>query len=229
MLEDLHIGVAVHGSDEKHLGALSRVVIEPASEQVTHLVVEPGLAESGNLLKPGGWETPRERVVPVALVAAASKGDVRLTCDEAAFLRLPLFERVQFTDVDTTAATGTQGQWQSQFQFGQLLNLAAAGLGGLPYMPPESVSLDETPTAFDIEEGTEVWRLHPHEEVGTVERVLVDPATQRVSALVVRRSGLLQHHRVLLPIDQVRDMDEGFAHITLTPDEVDALAPYTEE
>src|SRR5579872_1326486 len=196
MLEDLHIGVAVRGSDEKHLGSLSRVVIEPANEQVTHLVVEPGLAESGNLLKPGGWETPRERVVPMELVEAASKDEVRLTCDEAAFQQLPLFERRQFTNVDTAAATGTpgqQGQWRSRFQLGQLVNFVSAGwgLGAAPYAAPADISLNETPTAFAIEEGTQVWRLDPHEEVGTVERLLVDPATQRVSALVVRRSGLL--------------------------------------
>ena len=230
MLEDLHIGVAVRGSDEKHLGSLSRVVIEPANEQVTHLVVEPGLAESGNLLKPGGWETPRERVVPMELVEAASKDEVSLTCDEAAFQQLPLFERIQYTDVDTAAATGTRGQWHSRFQLGQLLNYVSAGwgLGAAPYVAPADISLNETPTSFAIEEGSPVWRLDPHEEVGAVERVLVDAATQRVSALVVRRSGLL-HHRVLLPIDRVRGVDEGVVHITLTPAEVDALAPYTEE
>lgn len=230
MLEDLHIGAAVRGSDGNHLGSLSRVVIEPANQQVTHLVVEPGLAESGNLLKPGGWETPRERVVPMDQVATADKDEVRLTCDEAGFQQLPLFERKQYTDVDATAAIGTRGQWQSRFQLGQLLNYVASGwgLGAAPYIAPADISLNETPTSVAIEEGSPVWRVDPHEEIGTVERVLVDAATQRVSALVVRRSGLLRH-RVLLPVDQISGVEEGVVHVTLTPAEVDALAPYTEE
>jgi uncharacterized protein YrrD len=227
MLEDLHIGVPVRGSNGNHLGSLSRVVIEPSSKQVTHLVVEPGLVESGNLLKPGGWETPREHVVPMSLVAAASKDEVRLTCDESAFQRLPLFERKQYADVDA-AATGTRGQ--SRFQLGELVNFVAAGwgLGAAPYIAPADISLNETPGSVAIEEGSPVWRLDPHEEIGAVERVLVDAATQRVSALVVRRSGLL-HHRVLLPIEKVSGVDDGVVHVTLSPAEVDALAPFTEE
>src|SRR5579859_464872 len=230
MLEDLHIGVVVRGSEGEHLGVLTRVVIESASEQVTHLIVEPGLAESGNLLRPGGWDTPRERVVPMELVEVASKDEVRLTCDENAFQQLPLFERRQYVDVDGAAATGVQGQWQSRFQFGQLLNFIAAGwgLGAAPYIAPEETVQNEAAGSVAIEEGSQVWRLQPHEEVGTVERVFVDAATRRVSTLVVRRTGLLRQ-RVLLPIDQVHTVDEGVVHVTLTPAEVDALTPYAEE
>lgn len=230
MLEDLHIGVAVRGSDEKHLGALSRIVIEPASDQVTHLIVEPGLLESGNALKPGGWEVPRERVVPMELVTSASKDEVHLTADEASFLRLPLFERKQYTDVDGAAATGTKGQWHSRFQLGQILSFVSAGwgLGAAPYVPPADISYNETPTSVAIEEGAPVWRMEPREEIGTVERVLLDTATQRVSALVMRRSGL-PHHRVLLPIEQVRGMEGGVVLVVLSPTEVGALAAYTEE
>lgn len=230
VLEDLHIGVAVHGSDGKHLGSLSRIIIEPASEQVTHLIVEPGLIESGDALKPGGWETARERVVPMKLVASANKDDVRLTTDEAAFLQLPLFERIQYTEASETTAQGASGKLPSRFRFGQLLNFVSAGwgLGAAPFVPPADVTFNETPTSVAIEEGAPVWRLEPREEIGTVERVLVDAATQRVSELVVRRAGLL-HHRVLLPIDQVRGLEGGVVLVVLSPAEVDALAHYMEE
>ena len=230
MLEDLHIGVAVRGSDHHHLGKLSRVVIEPAGEQVTHVVIKPGLAESGNLLKPGGWEEPRERVAPVTLIAAASKDEVRLACDEAAFHLLPLFERIQYTDVDVTAPEGAPGRTLSRFQLGELVNYISSGwgLGAAPYVAPAEITLSETPTAVNIEEGSPVWRLHPHEEIGVVERVLVDAATQRVSALVMRRMGLLRQ-RVLLPIERVSNVDGGVVHVALSDTEIDALAPYEEE
>lgn len=230
MLEDLHIGVAVHGSDHHHLGKLSRVVIEPAGEQITHVVVKPGLAESGNLLKPGGWEEPRERVVPVALIAVASKDDVRLACDETAFQQLPLFERKEYADVDVMAGAGASGPALTRFQLGELVNYISSGwgLGAAPYVAPADISLNETPTAINIEDGSPVWRIHPHEEIGVVERVLVDATTQRVSALVMRRTGLFRH-RVLLPIERVSNVDDGVVHTTLSDDEIGTLAPYEEE
>lgn len=230
MLEDLHIGVAVRGSDGRHLGKLSRVVIEPAGEQVTHVVIKPGLAESGNLFKPGGWEEPRERVAPVELIASANKDEVRLTYDEAAFHQLPLFEHKQYTDVDVTAATGAPGQALSRFQLGELVNYIASGwgLGAAPYVAPADISLNETPTSVNIEEGSPVWRIHPHEEIGIVERVLVDPSSQRVSALVMRRTGLFRH-RVLLPIERISNVDDDVVHVTLSDADIEALAPYEEE
>lgn len=230
MLEDLHIGAPVRSSDGGHLGSLTRIVVEPSSQQATHLIVDPGLVESGNLLRPGGWETPRERVVPVNLVEATTRDEVRLSVDEAGFQQLQLFERKQYTDMDGTAATGAQDQWQSRFQLGELLNFVASGwgLGAAPYVAPADISLNETATSVTIEEGSKVWRVEPHEEVGTVERVLADATTQHVRALVVRRSGL-RGHRVVLPVERVRNFDGSVVHIALTPAEVDALALYKEE
>lgn len=229
MQEDLRIGVAVTGSDGTHLGKLTRIVIDRSDGQVTHLVVDPGLAESGNLLAPGGWEKPRERVIPVALVASAGEHGLALACDEAAFQQQPLFEHKQFTDADVSAATGPEGPWQSRFELGEVLNYVSAGwgLGAAPYIAPADVTLNETPGSAALAEGTAVWRLEPHDEVGHVDRVLADAETQRVSALVVRRKGLLAH-RVVLPMDKIAGIDDDVIHITLTDAELDALPRFEE-
>lgn len=229
MLEDLRIGVTVTGSGGTHLGKLSRIVIDRANSTVTHLVVDPGLAESGNALAPGGWEKPRERVVPVSLIATAGEHGVALSCDEATFWQQPLFEHKQFTDADMSAATGQQGPGQSRFELGEVLNYVSAGwgLGAAPYIAPADVSLNETPTSAAIAEGTPVWRIEPHDEVGHVDRVLADTQSQRVSALVIRRKGLLKH-RVVLPIEQVANIDDGVVHITLADSALDALPRFKE-
>lgn len=229
MVEDLRIGVAVTGSDAKNLGKLTRIVIDRADGQVTHLVVDPGLLESGNALAPGGWEQPRERVVPIAMVVSAGERGVALTCDEDAFKQQPLFERKQFTEADAPAATGPTGPWQSRYELGEVLNYVSAGwgLGAAPYIPPADVSLNETPQSAAIAEGTSVWRVEPHDEVGHVDRVLADAQTQRVSALVVRRKGLLAH-RVILPLEQVASIDDGVVHVTLDDQQLDALERFEE-
>jgi uncharacterized protein YrrD len=225
MIEDLRIGAAVTDASGARLGALTRVILDGTTDTVVGLVVDPGLVRSGNLLAPGGWERPRERVLPTQLVAEVTEDGVRLSCDEAAFAQLPLFEHEQYTSVNP-ADLGTPERW-SRFQVGDLINYAAAefGLGGAPYLPPAEITRSEPPTAGAIAEGTAVWRVAPHERIGEVERVLADAATQRVSSLVIRRGGL-PHRRVLLPAAAISSVEDGVVHIHLSDAELDALAPY---
>ncbi|HEX8036968.1 MAG TPA: PRC-barrel domain-containing protein [Ktedonobacterales bacterium] len=225
MLEDLHIGTDVMGSDGSHLGTLTRIVIERDNDEVTHLVVDPGLVESGNLLAPGGWEKPRERVVSLSLLVNADDKHVTLSCDEEAFRQQPLFEQQYYADYDQLDAL------PPRFRLGELINYiaSAAGLGAAPYEGPRIRQYNEPQGAAEIAEGTPVWRRKPHEEIGEVEQVLFDPLTERVTALVVRRSGIVVHPRVLLPISAVADVQDEVVHVTLTDAELDALAPYEPE
>jgi uncharacterized protein YrrD len=227
MLEDLHIGSPVAASDGDHVGTLARVIVDGTSDRVLGLVVDPGLIASGNLLVPGGWERPRERVVDLKLVESADHAGVRLTCDKAAFEELPLFEREQYTDVDVAAnlAATDRPDWQ-RFQRGDLINYLAAsfGLGAAPYLPPVEVTHEEPPTAGAINKGASVWRLEPHERIGAVEDVLMDERSQRVGALVLRRD--LLGHRVLLPATAIVSVEDGVVHARLTDAELEALEPY---
>jgi uncharacterized protein YrrD len=225
MIENLRIGAAVTSTSGARLGTLSRVIVDGTTDTVAGIVVDPGLAQSGNLLAPGGWSRPRERVVPTALVAAVSEAGIHLNCDEDAFGQLPMFEHEQSVEVDP-AATGAPGGW-SGFRLGDLINYAASefGLGGAPYVPAAEITHFEPPTAGAIAEGTHVWRIEPHERIGEVERVLADAETQRVSGLVIRRGGV-PRHRVVLPVAAITAVEDDVVHVRLTDGEVEALAPY---
>ena len=225
MLEDLHIGTAVTTNDGARAGTLSRVVMDGPSDKIVSVVVDPGLVESGNLLAPGGWERPRERVVPISLVASASRASVELTCTPAEFQAMPLFEQQQYTSFEPAADSPAH----ARFDRDTLLAYAASefGLGGAPYVPPMIITHIEPPTSGAIGENTPVWRTEPHERIGEVERVLLDSATQRVSALVLRR-GLLRHH-VVLPVSAITSVEDDLVRVQLTDAELDALAPYTAE
>ena len=227
MIEDLRIGAPVQASTGKRLGKLSRVVVDGTSKRVVSLVVDPGLVESGNLLAPGGWQRPRERVVPVGQVASATPDLVTLAAAEDAFDQLPLFEHEQFVSV-AQAAADEGGAEKREFEADELLNYAASGFGlGGAYLPPAEITHDEPASAGAIAAGTQVWRVEPHERIGEVERVLVDAASQRVSGLVLRR-GLLHHH-VVLPIALVSGVEDDVVHVRLSDDELKALAPFEPE
>jgi sporulation protein YlmC with PRC-barrel domain len=232
MLEDLHIGVPVTGSDGKRLGTLTRIVVERDTFRVTRIVVDPGLVESGNLLAAGGWEKPRERVLPFDVISSASEHGVRVSIDESGFAAQPLFEHKEYTaaEVSDTVAGGPRPQWWERFRVGELVNFIASGwgLGAAPYLPPADITYNEPPGASAIAEGTRVWRLEPHVEVGVVERVLADPASQRITGVVVRREGLRGERRIL-PVSAIADVQDGTLHTRLSDAEFDALPPYHEQ
>lgn len=220
MLDVLRIGAPVHSADDQRLGALTRVIVEGASERVLGIVVDPGLLASGNALAPGGWERPRERVVALAAVTAVRDDGIRLSCDAAAFATLPLFENVHAVPLDA-GATGGQ-----RFAPGELVNYLSSefGLGGAPYLAPEEITHTEPATAGAIGAGTAVWRLEPHERIGTVDRVLMDEATQAVSGVVFTH-GLLRRH-ILLPVARIASLEDGVIHVNLTDQELGDLPLY---
>ena len=220
MLEVLRIGASVHSADNQRLGSLTRVIVEGASERVLGIVVDPGLLASGNALAPGGWERPRERVVGFSAVASVRDDDIRLNYDAVTFGRLPLFENVHAVSVDATSKDG------KHFEPGELVNYLSSefGLGGAPYLAPEEITHAEPATAGAIGEGTAVWRLEPHERIGTVDRVLMDEATQAVSGVVFVH-GLLRRH-VLLPVAAISSLEDGVIHVKLTDQELADLPLY---
>ncbi|HEV7126512.1 MAG TPA: PRC-barrel domain-containing protein [Ktedonobacterales bacterium] len=225
MLADLHFGTPVFASDDERVGTLTRVVMDGPSDKVVSIVVDPGLVESGNLLAPGGWEKPRERVVPFSLVRAAARDGVRLACASDTFKRMPLFDQQHDTSVDTPV----DAEGQPHLDPAALLAYASSefGLGGAPYPAPSATTHVEPPAAGAIAENTPVWRQEPHERIGEVERILLDSATQRVTALVVRR-GLLRHH-VLLPVAAITAVADDIVHVALSDDELQALTTFTDD
>src|SRR5260221_3754904 len=229
MLQDLHIGAPVLARDGRTLGELARVVVDPG-HQVTHLVVDPGLVESGNLLEAGGWEKPRERVLPVALVERAGPERIQLSWDEGDFQAQPLFERREYhaLDVSDAADQPDQAHWWSRFRLGELVNYVASGfgLGAAPYIAPADITYNESPGSMSIGEGTPVWRQEPHEHLGEVERVLTAGDSATITALVLRRQGPRREH-VVLPIAAVGAPSGGTGPAPLSDPEVDAPPSHT--
>src|SRR5260370_30486869 len=103
-----------------------------------------------------------------------------MTCDEATFGQLALFEREQAT---TVASEGVGGR----FELGQLVSYAASefGLGGAPYAPPMEITHAAPGTAGAIAEHTPVWRPVPHEHIRDAQPVLVHAQTQPLRPLVL--------------------------------------------
>jgi sporulation protein YlmC with PRC-barrel domain len=230
MLEDLSIGAPVVGNDGHQIGTLQRIVVERDERRVTHIVVDPGLLESGNLLSPGGWEKPRARIVPISAVQHIGTEVIQLAFDQRAFAERPLFEQEYYANADLqTGEVQPEGE-KPRFRLGELIHYiaTAAGLGAAPYEPTTEIAFQESSKSAEIAAGTPVWRRTPHEELGIVERVLVDSESNRISAFVLRRKG--RAGKVLqVPIEAVSDVQDGVVYVTLSEADLDTLQPYEPE
>ncbi|MGO8947535.1 MAG: PRC-barrel domain-containing protein [Ktedonobacterales bacterium] len=230
MLEDLHIGIPVIGSDGHHIGTLERIVVEREEQRVTHIVVDPGLRESGNLLAPGGWEKPRARVIPISAITQVGTASIQLSLDQQAFAEEPLFEHEYYANADPQTGELQAPGERPRFRVGELIHYiaTAAGIGAAPYEPTTEIGFRESGGSAEIAAGTPVWRREPHEEIGVVERVLINAATGRISALVLHRKGW-GGKMVQLPFEAVSDVEDGIVHVALSEDELARLRPYQPE
>ena len=185
-------------------GQLRAVVLDPAAGTVTHLVVEPegrsGLA----------------RLVPLDLLDAAP-GPVRLRCTEAEFR-------------DLAAAEETLAEFTLGYEVPvQLLPSGWRGTGGpttegaaIPRIP-ERETVDVIPPGEVEEHGG--GHVHATDgDIGQLRGLRVDPATSRVTHVLVREGHLLARKEVAVPFSNVAGLDDGI-RLSITRQQVRDLPP----
>jgi sporulation protein YlmC with PRC-barrel domain len=185
-------------------GEVLAVVLDPVAGTATHLVVEPegrsGLA----------------RLVPLDLLDAAP-GGVRLRCTEAEFRDLEAAEE--------TLAEFTLG-YQAPVQ---LLPPGWRGAGGLATgggtIPriPEKETIDVIPPG-EVEE-RRGGHVHATDgDIGQLRALRIDPASRRVTHVLVREGHLLARKDVAVPFSSVAGFDDGI-RLSITRQQVRDLPP----
>ncbi len=191
-------------------GELTRVVIDPVADTLTHLVVEPkgrlGLA----------------RLVPIDLAGAeAAAGQLRLGCTLAEFAELDPAEETQFVP-------GTQGYGAYGPQ--QVLSWPYTTAGGGPGVPQRLLDgVSETVTYDSVPVGeVEVRRGEPVHAtdgaIGHVEGLVIDPGKHHVTHVLLQEGHLWGRKEVAIPIGAVTGTDDGI-QLSLTKHEVGHLPP----
>ena len=167
--QEFTIGTEVSCTDGA-CGKVSRVVIDPVAQVLTHLVVEPlhrrGLA----------------RLVPLELVERAPEG-VRLGCTTEQFDKLEAAEETDFlpgTEGYGGYASGESYMWP-YYSLGGGLGMGGLGVGGLGVgNATQAVTRDTVPDGeISVRRGEPVHALDG--DVGRVQGVVVDPQDHRVT------------------------------------------------
>lgn len=216
-------GTHVYTSDQRDAGTIDRVILDPATNEVTGLVIRKG------------WLFTDDKVVPVGLVNSATDERVTLRDTEHDLDMLPEFEETYYVPADEyeyAAEGAAPGRYAPPLYDYPPAGTAWWGYGG--YFGEPSQAYEPNVAARvekHIPEGTVAVRegarviSQEGDQVGDVEDIFTDEATNRVTHIVVSR-GLLFKDRKLIPSNWLKISGEDEVILNVRTSVVEALPEY---
>jgi sporulation protein YlmC with PRC-barrel domain len=199
-------------------GDVTRVIVDPVAEALTHLVVEPKHRQGLG------------KLVPLALVGAASGDTLRLRCTKAEFEQLDPAEETQF--IPGTSGYASYGPGQVGYWPYYGLGMGGPGVdgglsGGLSGIGGGIVA--QTFISDTVPPGeVEVRRGDPVEatdgDIGRVQGLVVDRGTRHVTHVLLQEGHLWGRREVAIPISAVASTGDGI-RLSISKQEVQDLPP----
>ena len=199
-------------------GEVTRVIVDPVAEAVTHLVVDPKHRQGLG------------KLVPLSLVDATS-GQIRLRCTEAEFEQLDPAEETQFipgTSGYASYGPGQVGYWPYYgLGLGGALDVdggISGGLGGIGGgIVSQTVTSDTVPPGeVDVRRGDPVEATDG--DIGRVQGLVVDRGTRHVTHVLLQEGHLWGRKEVAIPISAVASTSDGI-RLSISKREVQDLPP----
>ena len=183
-------------------GEVTRVIVDPITRALTHLVVEPKHRHGSG------------RLVPLDLIDAAT-GDIRLHCTLAEFEKLDPAVETRFLP----GTSGYSGYDQEQVLVMPYYNIGMADA----YCGPMTVTYDAVPLdEVEVHRGEYVHATDGH--IGRVQGLVIDPDSHHVTHVLLQEGHLWGRKEVAIPIGAVTGLDDGI-RLNLTKRQVQDLPP----
>jgi sporulation protein YlmC with PRC-barrel domain len=214
--EQFTIGAEASCSDGT-CGKVTRVIVDPVAEVVTHLVVEPD-----HRLGLG-------RLVPLGLIDATAD-QIRLRCTKAEFAKLDPAEETRFipgTSAYAGYGPGQVGYWP-YYGLGGGLGMADGGISeGLTGIGGGSIS--QVVTSDTVPQGeVDVRRGDPVEatdgDIGRVQGLVIDRGSRHVTHVLLQEGHLWGRKEVAIPVSAVASTSAGI-RLRISKQEVQDLPP----
>ncbi len=190
-------GAKVMTLEGKEAGHIDRVVIDPKTNEVTHVVVRRGLLQR------------QAKVVPVTVVTAGRDGQLGLHVKSGELDLLPDYEEKQYISADSAEGGRTPSA----------VFLYPPYPGGTPgmasysphYITKTRLNIPEDTVA--LKEGAKVI-ARDEKEVGHVAQVLMGTPDDRVTHFVIEKGMLVKEHR-LIPVEWVDRLTNDEVHLVV--------------
>jgi uncharacterized protein YrrD len=175
--QTLTIGAHVEASDGR-CGSVIRVIVDPSTESLTHLAVQPG------------HHPERTRLVPADLLAGIEDGVIRLTCTAEQFEQLDAAENIELLSSADLIAT--------QQGIGVALPTGHHSKPRLSDVVPTGEVAVRRGDAVHAKDG----------RIGAVDALVVDPASKQVTHLILQEGHLWGRKHVAIPIGAANRVDD---------------------
>jgi uncharacterized protein YrrD len=204
--------------DGKDVGRITRVVIDPKTKEVTHLVLHKGILFTAN------------KVVPVNLVSASRQERITLRMNADALNHLPNFQ-------ESHSIIHNEDALETTTEMPLTPNPAtpappANNLTGFPAPQPigeepavvEEIRLNIPAATIAFKEGASVI-TRDEQNAGSVVEILTDPQTKHMTHFVLAK-GLVVREKKLIPVDWIESLAEDQVRLAVNLSQVNDLPAY---
>jgi uncharacterized protein YrrD len=235
---ELREGADVFTSADEQVGKVSGFVLDPATSEVTHIIVQKG------------WLFSEDRVLPFDMIVSATEDKVVLSANATNFDDLPAFEETHYIRTpDVDLPTGGQTTAAEQRQYDRMIETKASrgrspgmpsapgyywypphGYIGYPVeyggVPPMATVRNIPADTVPLKEGTDVISSDG-QHVGDIERLLLGSESNKVTHFVISQ-GAFFRDRKLVPAHWVSTADEDGIHLSVAAELLERLPSYEE-
>ncbi|HJR80204.1 MAG TPA: PRC-barrel domain-containing protein [Anaerolineales bacterium] len=216
---ELKEGTSVFTSDGEEAGKINRFVLDPVTNEVTHVVVQKG------------WLLPEDKVIPFEMISSADEKRVVLKGDIENFDELPPFEETHFInvpeeDIRSGAATPPSSRYVPAYYWYPphgFIGYPGFGLGYYAW-PPMETERNIPQNTIPLKEGANVVSSDG-EHVGDVEQLFVEPESNRATHFLISQGLLFKDHK-LVPAQWVKSVEENKVHLTVSSHFLERLPVY---
>lgn len=218
---ELKEGMSVFTRGGEEVGKVNRFVIDPMTNEVTHIVLQKG------------WLLPEDKVVPFDMLNTGREDKLVLNEEVDDFDQLPPFEETHFvraTDDQNNGGTAvgpTLRYAPAYYWYPGLANMGQPGLALRPYpWAPAETERNIPENTVPLKEGADVISSDG-EHVGDVERLFVDPDSNKATHFLISQ-GLLFKDRKLIPAHWAKAVKEDEVQLAVPTRVLEGLPSYEE-
>jgi len=203
----------VFTTDNEQVGKIDRVVLDPKTKEVTHIVIRKGFIFTEN------------KVLPISLVASGGE-QVTLRENAGDLQAFPEFEEQNYVLLDETErkriTSSTSTDVVFMYPYTPYGGIQPMGLT-IPLMMKETERNIPDQT-IALQKGAAVISAEG-DHIGNIEEVLTDPQADRITHFVISQ-GLILKERKLVPVTWVNLFQENKVHLSVGTKVLDSLSEY---
>jgi uncharacterized protein YrrD len=219
---ELKEGTSVFTPGGEEVGRVNRFVLDPGTNEVTHIVIQKGLL------------LPDDKVVPFEMVNSATSDRIVLSEEVGDFDNLPPFEETQFVRAvdhdpgDPEPIADPKYQYTpAYYWYPAQSNIGFPGIALGHYAWPSGEKKRNIPEAtVPLKEGTNIVSSNG-DHVGNVERLFLEEGSNKVTHFLISQ-GVLFKDRKLVPAHWVKSVDEEAVSLSVSSKQLEQLPSYEE-